>query len=180
MTDINTALRVWLWHDGDHWLAYDSEFPKLPNGDPATVGEPEYGPLTLNAARAQSPAPSDTAAWQTVPVETTEEMEFAGNVAADALISREAAYDASLSTAVYNAMLAAAPKPTTPSHDALKAERDALATAEDYARAVESIHMSWNHASPEYRQGFQRGLEIAAQAIRACNLAAAQGQEGEG
>lgn len=33
-------MKIWLWKNGDHYLAFDSEYPRLPNGDPAVLGEP--------------------------------------------------------------------------------------------------------------------------------------------
>jgi hypothetical protein len=33
-------VKLWLWKDGDHYLAFDSEYPTYDGGDPKTLGEP--------------------------------------------------------------------------------------------------------------------------------------------
>lgn len=32
--------KIWLWKNGDHFWAFDQEFPCYPDGDPMTIGEP--------------------------------------------------------------------------------------------------------------------------------------------
>lgn len=33
--------KVWIWKNGDHFVAYDNEYPcQSPGGDPLTLGEP--------------------------------------------------------------------------------------------------------------------------------------------
>jgi hypothetical protein len=32
--------KLWLWKNGDHFWAFDNEFPCYPDGDPMTLGEP--------------------------------------------------------------------------------------------------------------------------------------------
>ena len=32
--------KLWIWRNGDHFLAYAHEFPCLPCGDPCTIGQP--------------------------------------------------------------------------------------------------------------------------------------------
>lgn len=40
---VNGQRVMWLWRNGDHWLAYDNPYPTLPgSADPATLGEPEF------------------------------------------------------------------------------------------------------------------------------------------
>ena len=45
----------WLWRHrddwfGEHWLAFDNEFPTAKNScDPATLGEPEFVVITIDA-----------------------------------------------------------------------------------------------------------------------------------
>ena len=40
-TDWRNEQKVWLWKNGDHFLAYAHEYPCYPNGgDPLTIGEP--------------------------------------------------------------------------------------------------------------------------------------------
>lgn len=35
-----TEQRLWLWRNGDHFLAYEHLYPVDENGDPLTLGEP--------------------------------------------------------------------------------------------------------------------------------------------
>jgi hypothetical protein len=32
--------KLWLWKNGDHYLAFDNAYPCYPGGDPMTLGEP--------------------------------------------------------------------------------------------------------------------------------------------
>ena len=32
--------KLWLWKNGDHYWAFDNEYPCYPGGDPRTLGEP--------------------------------------------------------------------------------------------------------------------------------------------
>jgi len=32
--------KLWLWKNGDHFLAYEHEYPTIDGGDPLTLGEP--------------------------------------------------------------------------------------------------------------------------------------------
>jgi hypothetical protein len=34
------AAKLWIWKNGDHYLAFDSEYPIHSGGDPKTLGEP--------------------------------------------------------------------------------------------------------------------------------------------
>jgi hypothetical protein len=34
------AMKLWLWKNGDHYLAFDNAYPCQPDGDPMTLGEP--------------------------------------------------------------------------------------------------------------------------------------------
>lgn len=37
----SAGLKIWVWRDGDHFLAYSHEYPCVsPHGDPCTLGEP--------------------------------------------------------------------------------------------------------------------------------------------
>lgn len=40
MTDKTTERRLWLWRDGDRFLAYEHLYPVDENGEPLTLGEP--------------------------------------------------------------------------------------------------------------------------------------------
>jgi hypothetical protein len=33
-------MKLWLWKNGDHYLAFDNAYPCHPGGDPITLGEP--------------------------------------------------------------------------------------------------------------------------------------------
>jgi hypothetical protein len=39
-TDQHHGAKLWLWKNGDHYLAFDNEYPTFDGGDPMTLGEP--------------------------------------------------------------------------------------------------------------------------------------------
>jgi hypothetical protein len=40
MTDKSEPSKLWLWKNGDHFLAFDNPCPTYDGGDPMTLGEP--------------------------------------------------------------------------------------------------------------------------------------------
>lgn len=52
-------MKLWLWKNGDHFLAFEHEYPCYPDGDPMTLGQPVgYAILTLSISREEADAPS--------------------------------------------------------------------------------------------------------------------------
>lgn len=80
--------------------------------------------------------------WKLVPVEPTEEMEFAGLKAADPFIGKTAIYDAELSSATYSAMLAVAP--SVPSSIAEPAAWRTMESAPKDGRAVLLLSLAYD------------------------------------
>ena len=40
VTTPEAVKKLWLWQNGDHFVAYDNLYPCYPDGDPRTLGEP--------------------------------------------------------------------------------------------------------------------------------------------
>lgn len=63
MSKVEAILRadrkLWLWRDGDHYIAFDCEFPTFENGDPQVLGEPAGSAILKpsTAARARQGRP---------------------------------------------------------------------------------------------------------------------------
>jgi len=39
-SELVVGKKLWLWKNGNHYLAFDNPYPCYPNGDPLTLGEP--------------------------------------------------------------------------------------------------------------------------------------------
>lgn len=56
------ARELWLWRNGDHFLAFDNEFPCHPNGDPMTLGEP-VGKAVFQVSERGQHIPDPSSKW---------------------------------------------------------------------------------------------------------------------